>query len=190
MSDLITELERLFTTYGGHGYGEGCTKYEHMAQCACWAEAKGYSDHLIAAAFLHDIGHLLADDEQLPERDEWGYAQHDELGASWLKSFGVSDSVCDPIALHVQAKRYLVATNKDYASNLSVASTVTLAQQGGPFTESECQYFAALPAFADAIQLRELDELGKADDINLPELQYWLEKLQELLKLDPAVSVN
>lgn len=180
-TELITELERLFQTYGDNGYGEGCTKYEHMAQCAWWAEQKGYANNLIAAAFLHDIGHMLAEDEQLPELDEWGYAQHDELGTEWLREFCVADNVCQPIALHVQAKRYLVATNLDYAKKLSCASQVTLSQQGGPFSQEECIAFAASAYFEDAIRLREIDELGKSESFDLPPLQYWLGRLPDLL---------
>lgn len=181
MSEFITELQRLFETYGDHGYGENCTKYEHMAQCAWWAEQKGYSDHLIAAAFLHDIGHMLAEDEQLPELDEWGYAQHDELSAEWLREFNIAEKVCEPIALHVQAKRYLVAISPDYAENLSRASQVTLSQQGGAFSPAECALFVSSPFFDDAIRLREVDELGKAENFNLPPLRYWLDRLPDLL---------
>ncbi len=180
---LISELQRLYQTYGDQQYGEQCTQYEHMAQCAWWAEQKGYSRSLIIAAFLHDIGHLLADDQQLVGRDRWGYAQHDILGASWLREHGFPESVCAPIAMHVEAKRYLVATDADYACNLSKASKATLAQQGGPFSYRECQSFAASRNFEDAIRLRQLDELGKAEQFMLPPLQEWLNKVRAFLAI-------
>ena len=66
------------------------------------------------------------------------------------------------IGNHVAAKRYLVATRPDYAAQVSQASLLTLAQQGGPMSEAECRAFEALPDFALCLELRFSDEAGKA----------------------------
>ncbi|WP_020408534.1 phosphonate degradation HD-domain oxygenase [Hahella ganghwensis] len=179
--DFRAELARLFRLYGGQGYGETCTQYEHMAQCGWWAEQKGYDASTIVAAFLHDIGHLIAEDQDIPGRDRWGYVHHDSLAEEWLRKQGFSENVYQPVGLHVQAKRYLVAAKPGYAEGLSLASRTTLEQQGGAFTKEECLEFERLPGFVNAIRLRELDELGKAEDFTLPELDYWLDKSCSLL---------
>ena len=175
----VDQIARLFLKHGSQHYGENCTQYEHMAQCAWWAIKKGYDDNMILTAFLHDIGHLLASEQQLSERDHLGYAQHDTLGAQWLREQGLPESICTPIELHVKAKRYLVTVQADYAAGLSDASRRTLAQQGGRFSLLECKAFENLPFFDRAIQLRQLDDLGKADDFNLPPLSSWLARLEK-----------
>ena len=173
----LSELERLFRQYGDQHYGEHCTQYEHMAQCGWWADQKGYDEDLVIAAFLHDLGHLLAEAQNLPGRDQWGYARHDVLAEAWLRDRGFPDSVCVPIGQHVQAKRYLVSAREGYADKMSTASQATLTQQGGPFNEQECRAFEAQPYFEQTLKLRELDELGKAEQFELPALEVWLTRL-------------
>lgn len=72
----------------------------------------------MVAAFLHDIGHLIGMDKNLPEMvtDEInvGTKDHDIVGGKYLKQRGFPDLVCDIVAGHVQAKRYLVFKHKDY----------------------------------------------------------------------------
>ena len=178
---LIANLDRLYRSYGQRHYGENCTQYEHMAQCGWWADQKGFEEELAIAAFLHDVGHLIAEEQDLEDRDELGYARHDELAENWLRQQGLPESICVPIGMHVQAKRYLVTRNKSYLADLSLASKATLAQQGGPFSEAQCLAFESSPHFDQAIRLRELDELGKADDFDLPPLDYWLQRIKHYL---------
>ncbi|WP_250658192.1 hypothetical protein [Alkalimarinus coralli] len=180
-NSFITQLERLYRDYGQRHYGENCTQYEHMAQCGWWADQKGYGEELAITAFLHDVGHLIAEDQEIEGRDALGYPQHDSLAEQWLLEQGLPEKVCIPIGMHVEAKRYLVTRNKSYERGLSEASKATLAQQGGPFTEAECLNFESSPHFDQAIRLRELDELGKADDFNLPQLDYWLRRIEKYL---------
>ncbi|WP_203142688.1 phosphonate degradation HD-domain oxygenase [Marinobacter mangrovi] len=180
-ASIVTQLSDLFDAYGARDYGEHCTQYEHMAQCGWWADQRGCKEPLVLAAFLHDIGHLIAEDQALPERDRWGYRFHDSLGADWLEARGLPATVTNPIRLHVQAKRYLVATRPGYADGLSAASRVTLAQQGGPYDAAACRQFEAHPGSADAVVLRELDELGKSDDFELPPITVWLERLRRFV---------
>ena len=62
-------IEQIFTVLNNAGqahYGESAvTQLEHAIQCAALAERDGASTALIAAALLHDIGHLVnLDDRQ------------------------------------------------------------------------------------------------------------------------------
>ncbi len=66
-----------------------------------------------------------------------------------------------PIALHVEAKRYLCAVEPGYYDQLSDASRRSLAVQGGVMSQAEAAAFARLPAFEAAVLLRRCDDLGK-----------------------------
>ena len=61
--------------------------------------------------------------------------------ADWYATFG--PDVTAPIALHVEAKRYLCAVEPDYFDRLSEASRLSLATQGGAMTAAEAAAFAA-----------------------------------------------
>jgi hypothetical protein len=57
-------VEKVFSLYDKHGnedyIGEPVSQLEHMSQAAALAEAEGYEDEVVLAAFFHDIGHLCA----------------------------------------------------------------------------------------------------------------------------------
>jgi [1-hydroxy-2-(trimethylamino)ethyl]phosphonate dioxygenase len=71
---------------------------EHALQAAELAEREGAPDHLVVAALLHDVGHLLeGQNEDLANRGLDG--RHEEAGCSWLvKHFG--PTLTEPIRLH------------------------------------------------------------------------------------------
>lgn len=73
---------------------------------------------MVLSAFLHDIGHLLGIDQNLPEMitdgENVGTQDHDVLGGKYLKQLGFPQLVCDIVAGHVQAKRYLVFKDPEY----------------------------------------------------------------------------
>ena len=61
MREPVDEIAALFAGPAMQSYlGEDVTLAEHMLQAAVLAEAAGASDSLIAAALLHDVGHVLA----------------------------------------------------------------------------------------------------------------------------------
>jgi len=74
--------------------------------------------------------------------------------------------VTAPIALHVEAKRYLCAVESGYFDQLSEASRLSLAIQGGVMSEDEAAAFAKEPAFEAALLLRRCDDAGK--DVSTP----------------------
>jgi [1-hydroxy-2-(trimethylamino)ethyl]phosphonate dioxygenase len=67
---------------------------------------------LVVAALLHDVGHLI--DPAPDDIAEWvSDAHHEVSGSRWLaRRFG--PEVCEPVRLHVAAKRYLCATDLAY----------------------------------------------------------------------------
>ena len=48
-----------FYRHGDKRYGEFVTQRQHALQCATLASQEGASAPLIAAALLHDIGHMV-----------------------------------------------------------------------------------------------------------------------------------
>jgi len=63
--DPLEPVLELFARYGDSGYGgEAVTQLEHALQTATLAAAAGSPDSLVAAALLHDLGHLL---HELPD---------------------------------------------------------------------------------------------------------------------------
>ncbi|WP_042220443.1 2-trimethylaminoethylphosphonate dioxygenase [Kutzneria albida] len=168
----LVALSALFAGAGAQDYlGEEVTQAEHMLQAAARAEAAGAPDHLVAAALLHDIGHVL------PETGQ----HHDEAGAAWLaRWFG--QEVTEPVRLHVAAKRYLCAVEPDYFGRLSAASVHTLSLQGGPMTAEQAGEFAAGPYAADAVAVRRWDEAAKDPALASPPLEHFLPVLRRILE--------
>jgi gamma-butyrobetaine dioxygenase len=152
----LREIARLYATRGGHSYGEGVSQLEHALQCAALAEAAGAPPSLIAAALLHDIGHLLLGDSELLDAD----GRHEAKGAQALAGLFGPD-VRAPIALHVTAKRYLCAREPDYFSALSPASQASLTLQGGPLGAAEAAAFEQRPFSREAVALRRFDDQAK-----------------------------
>lgn len=149
----LADLDALYAARGGETYGEDVTQLDHALQSAALAEASGAAAFLVAAALLHDVGHLLAGGDD---------AGHAATGADALATlFG--DAVCGPIALHVAAKRWLCATDAAYHAALSPASQASLVRQGGGFDPAGAARFIALPHAAAAVALRRWDDSGKRD---------------------------
>jgi predicted HD phosphohydrolase len=154
----IDDIWMLYQSQGSQPYGEDVSQLQHAVQVARLAEAHGASDTLIAAALLHDIGHLFYTEEvigwQLNDR-------HEILGAGLLyKMFG--EAVAEPVKLHVMAKRYLCGINHAYYDGLTSASKESLEVQGGPLDDSHKRSaFERNQYFEQAIELRYWDDEGK-----------------------------
>lgn len=153
-------LLRLFRERGGSRYGgEDVTQLEHALQAATLANIEGASAELIAAAFLHDVGHLLHSAPDDAPDHGWD-DRHEDLGAKWLNQ-RVNATVAELVRMHVPAKRYLCATRPEYYASLSQPSVVSLRLQGGPMTSEECSKFEQSPLWQDAIRLRLWDDAAK-----------------------------
>ena len=172
IDETIEAIERTFNSAEGMAYlGEDVTMIQHQLQAGALAIAAGCNDSLAVAALLHDIGHVIGREEgeadaaeaMANDRD----AHHDASGARWLSRWFGPD-VTEPVRLHVAAKRFLVATEPDYAARLSAASVHTLRLQGGPMAPAEARGFAAHEFARDAVALRRLDEAAKDGSKDAP----------------------
>ncbi len=166
----VATILQLFAKRGASEYGgEAVTQLEHALQCAALAQAANAPDTLVAAALLHDIGHLLHD---LPDEapDQGIDDVHERLGAEWLAEHAPA-AVVEPVRLHVAAKRYLCAVNAGYLERLSESSRVSLALQGGPMTPAETAEFEQNPHWRDAVRLRCWDDEAKVVGAVTPSLE-------------------
>lgn len=175
----LGRIEQLYQRFGDMAYDgqrrESVSALEHALQCAQLAEWAGAEPSLVAAAFLHDIGHFV---EGL-EADEAVDDLHETRALPLLS--GVFDAaVTEPIRLHVAAKRYLVATDPAYLAGLSAASVHSLGLQGGPMTEAERNAFESLPFAPQAVLLRRWDDAAKEPGKVTPTLAYYMSVLGEL----------
>jgi len=142
-------------------------RLEHGLQSAANAERGGASPALITASLFHDIGSSLRTD--YPDLAGDPGRGHENIGASALaRWFG--PEVTEPVALHVMAKRHLVAMEAGYADKLSPASVRSPENQGLPLTPSESEAFLALPYAEDALALRHWDEDAKTPGARTPTL--------------------
>jgi phosphonate degradation associated HDIG domain protein len=178
------DLIELLRQKGDLAYdGEGISQLEHAWQCGQLARNAGATPALQLASWLHDIGHLMSPLQGTPTLNGLDDL-HETLGADILHSVWGPD-VSEPVRLHVQAKRYLVATAPAYLQKLSPDSLRSLALQGGPMSTHECADFESNRFANDAQRLRAWDDLGKR--------QGWLDggpqaALDELRTLMEVVS--
>jgi gamma-butyrobetaine dioxygenase len=86
------------------------------------------------------------------------------------------------VALHVDAKRYLVAVEPGYAERLSDASVLSLKLQGGPMSKDEANRFAAKRFAKDALRLRRWDEEAKLVGYATPEPVHFRKYVEAALR--------
>ncbi|NMO49728.1 HD domain-containing protein [Actinoplanes sp. TBRC 11911] len=140
----------------------------HGLQCADVLRARHPADlGLHLAGLVHDIGHATGDGPD-----------HARAGADAVRPlFG--DRVADLVGLHVQAKRYLAATE---AYELSPASELSLGRQGAAMTRAEIEAFEARPGSADAVALRRADEAAKEVGRAVPGLATWAPRVRDYVR--------
>lgn len=159
-NDVFKEIDVMFNSAKAEEYlGEDITLVEHMVQCADLAASDDAPNWLIVAALLHDVGHMLVNDAQ-EAQDAGEDRHHDEIGAEWIAQ-RFPNNVVEAVRLHVDAKKFLVATDSEYFKKLSEASRLTLRIQGGALTAEQCVRFLELPFAREAIQLRLWDDAAK-----------------------------
>jgi len=172
-------LDVLRTSASQPYIGEPVSQLDHALQCAALAARAGADDVTIAAALLHDIGHLCAPDGA-KEMPGLGVADHESVGATFLRDAGFDDDIAWLVANHVAAKRYLVATRPEYAAKLSEASRATLALQGGPMSPDEIAAFEREPRMKYALRLRAWDEQAKETAWSGPGLDSYRDLLERI----------
>lgn len=177
----VGAIVTLFSQWGNDMYDEQVNQQDHALQCALLAEQDGAPETLVAAALLHDIGHLLVLERQHGEISFDHDDTHETLASDWLQQF-FPPAVTEPIRLHVDAKRYLCAVESAYLDNLSAGSLRSLEHQGGPMTAFEAEQFANHPYAADAVTLRRYDDFGKVSSAATRTLDSYLPLLAQLTR--------
>lgn len=179
MKKSVASVIDLYKSKGHLQYdGELVSQIEHAWQCSAIAKGSGASEYLQLAAWLHDFGHLLSKLDGTPTidgRDD----RHEIIGSQFLDDL-FPDSVSLPIRLHVDAKRYLVATDPEYRQKLSLDSQRSLELQGGAMTEKQCQEFMAKPYSQDAVLLRHWDDMAKNPNLKIEKLNVVMQSFEEL----------
>ncbi|KVN25072.1 phosphohydrolase [Burkholderia pyrrocinia] len=174
MALTLEEIRGLYREHGHVAYsGEPVTQLEHALQSGLLAEEAGAGDALVAAAFLHDLGHLLNRQGETPSA-----RGIDDLHQYYLLPFLrpiLSDAVLEPIRLHVDAKRCLCRIDAGYYESLSPDSVRSLALQGGIFSDAEADAFLQRPYAEDALRLRRWDDTAKVDGKTTPDLDHYME---------------
>ncbi|OLL29015.1 phosphohydrolase [Burkholderia sp. SRS-W-2-2016] len=181
MALSLDDIRALFERHGKLAYsGEPVTQLEHALQSGALAEAEGASDELVAAAFLHDLGHLLNLQGETPTQrgiDDL----HQYYALPFLRPM-LPDAVLEPIRLHVDAKRCLCAIDASYFDQLSADSVRSLQLQGGIFTSEEADAFLRKPYAEDALRLRRWDDRAKEQDRATPDLDHYLAIVERTMR--------
>ena len=184
---VISEILGAFETCGDLDYGENISMREHMLQTACLAERDGRDERVIVAALLHDYGHLVCNQPNnifSEGRDNF----HASVGARALENW-FDEEIVGAVRLHVDAKRYLCATNPKYIARLSDASITTLEVQGGPMNGEEMLGFREQVGYKMSLIVRVYDDLGKEPKMSRPELKYYVPMLRRCLSAGPGPQV-
>lgn len=146
----VEEVGAVLRSLHGVWDEESVDELDHALQAAARAIDDGADDELVLAAALHDLAHS-------PMFGDVAAGRHDKVAQEWLAPrFG--DRVGWLAGAHVAAKRYLVATNPDYATTLSDVSVDSLHHQGGAGADPS---FTEHPWWPDALRLRRYDDAAK-----------------------------
>lgn len=185
---VLALIAELFHTQGHLpdllGQRSGVTALAHALQCAQLAEWAHADPELVAAALLHDLGHLIDARSRclgLRIATAAGVNEGHETRALHLLRAAFGDEVTEPVRLHVQAKRYLVSFDRRYLEALTPASLHGLALQGGPMTPLEMRRFELERHVGAAIKLRIWDDLAQHPGKSTPPLAYYLRLLEDLV---------
>jgi predicted HD phosphohydrolase len=153
--------------------GVPVSQLDHALQTAALlAHLHVGDDELAAAGLVHDIGHLLPGGTDEAHAADAAHAVRRVLG----------ERVAGMVALHVEAKRYLVATETGYGGALTTDSVVSLGRQGGAMSREESEAFRAQPWAADAVTLRRADDSGKVEGLAVGDLAHWTPLLHDIAR--------
>ncbi len=183
VEELVEFLRRCAGVFDSLGPdGDPIDILEHGLQCAhTLAQREPHDLELQVAGLVHDVGHVVVPNEPTAP------VMHGEIGAAYVRPL-LGDRVARLTALHVPAKRYLVATDPAYGRRLSDGSTVSLAMQGGAMSNEEVNAFEADPHGVDAASLRRADEAAKVIGRAVPDLGAWVSALESVAASAASVA--
>jgi len=181
MNQFTIKLFDWMKCQGKTKYDESVTQLEHSIQTAMLAKKFNAKSSLVAASLLHDIGHLILNENE-SKIDFLNYdLNHEMVGAKWLeKKF--PKSVTEPIKLHVPAKRYLCTIEKNYYEKLSFSSKKSFNLQGGIMSAEEKNEFINNKYHKDALKLRTWDEKAKRKNITIPSINDFKKDILRVIK--------
>src|SRR4029077_20227270 len=116
-----------------------------------------------------DLGWLELVDRQWTLRLD---ATHDVTGRALVAPL-LGPRIGSLIGGHMAAKRFLLATDPEYAALLSARSEETLGFQGGVMTAAEVAEFEQRPDRDDLVALRRADDSAKARNASVDALESW-----------------
>jgi predicted HD phosphohydrolase len=152
-------------------FGATVNQLDHALQTAALLGAQRPDDpELAVAGLVHDLGHLLPGVGDDVHATVSAACVRDTLGAR----------VADLVELHVDAKRYLVATEPEYGNLLAQDSVASMREQGGAMPAVEAAAFVTHPLAVDAVLLRQADDNGKVDGLAVPGLADWVSSLRRV----------
>jgi len=145
----------------------------HALQCGANLHAAYASDReLVVAGLVHDIADIAFPND---------HGDHAQRGAALIEPL-LGVRVARLVGAHVEAKRYLVATDAAYRAQLSPRSIETLRVQGDALDASAIAALARDPELSAIIALRRADERAKDPDAHPPALQTWRPLLEEVAR--------
>ncbi|MGZ8734028.1 MAG: HD domain-containing protein [Acidimicrobiia bacterium] len=145
----------------------------HGLQCAELLAARAPHDvELQAAGLVHDVGTVV---------DPYAMDTHAGRGGALVAPL-LGARVGRLVALHADAKRYLVATDSSYRSRLSARSLETLIEQGGVMDECEVAAFAGIAELDAVLALRRADDDAKVPGRPVADLDTWRPILEQLTR--------
>lgn len=162
MENILGFLVDLFQQHGDQKYAdEDVTQKQHAVQCGQLAREADVPPHVVTAALLHDVGHLLVQADWPSSCEENLDDKHEEVGYHYLVDhFGVE--IAEPVRLHVASKRYLCTVEPEYQNHLSPTSLKSFHDQGGLMSPEEVEAFRASPFYEEAVMLRRWDDQAKS----------------------------
>jgi len=145
----------------------------HALQCGAQLQASHADDpELVAAGLVHDIADIAYPHD---------HGDHAARGAQLIEPL-LGTRVARLVGAHVDAKRYLVATDPEYRGRLSLRSQETLHLQGDMLTPAEVAALAADPDIDAILALRRADECSKDPGARPPALEAWRPLLERLAR--------
>ena len=169
VDDLVAHLRELATL--GSDEGLAFSELDHGLQTAAILESTHPDDlELQVAGLVHDLAHPW---------DGPGQPNHHRMGAEAVEGL-LGRRVAMLIEAHVDAKRYLVATDASYQAALSPGSIITLDAQGGPLSPDEILMVEQRHDWSAAVALRRADDGAKQVGVVVADLDHWIPALREV----------
>ena len=136
----------------------------HALQCAALLAVRAAGDvELQVAGLVHDVGTVV---------DPRHMDSHAGRGGAIVAPL-LGPRVGRLVALHAEAKRYLVTSDPGYRARLSCRSIETLEEQGGIMDDAEIATFVALSDHDAVVALRRADDDAKVPGLAVPDLEHW-----------------